>query len=97
MKQPTAQTDHIDLPSLAAEAQVLLEATTDVADEKVAEARQRLSAAIDKGRATWNQVQDRAAASAKAADQAIREHPYQSIGIAFGVGALIGFLASRRK
>ena len=35
--------------------------------------------------------------SAKATDQAIRENPYKSIGIAFGVGALIGYLLSRRN
>ena len=32
----------------------------------------------------------------KAADKVIRDHPYQTIGIAFGVGLLIGFLARRR-
>jgi len=33
---------------------------------------------------------------AKAADRTIRQYPYQAIGIAFGVGVLIGVLAVRR-
>ena len=36
------------------------------------------------------------AASARATDRAIREHPYESIGIAFGVGVLIGVLINRK-
>ena len=33
---------------------------------------------------------------AKAADRVIRDHPYHTIGLAFGVGLLIGILARRR-
>ena len=33
---------------------------------------------------------------ARAANAAVHQHPYQAIGIAFGVGALIGYLAMRR-
>jgi ElaB/YqjD/DUF883 family membrane-anchored ribosome-binding protein len=68
-----------------------------VAGEKVAEARQRLTNAIEKGKETWNNVQERAVEGAKATDHVIREHPYQAIGIAFGLGALLGFLITRRN
>jgi ElaB/YqjD/DUF883 family membrane-anchored ribosome-binding protein len=37
-----------------------------------------------------------AAEQAKEADRLVREYPYQALGIAFGVGLLIGLLASRR-
>jgi len=87
-----------DFHTLVEDAQTLLTATADVAGEKVAEARKRLTAAVDRGRETWNHVQDRAVEGAKAADKAIRNNPYRAIGVAFGVGALLGFvLASRRK
>ena len=33
---------------------------------------------------------------AKATDKVIREHPYQSIGVAFGIGVLIGVLVTRK-
>src|SRR6266404_5861756 len=41
-------------------------------------------------------VQERAVTSAKATDRAIRDHPYESIGIAFGIGVLLGVLINRR-
>jgi len=82
---------------LAEDAQALLAATAHVAEEKVVEARRRLTAAIEKGKETWHAMQEKAVAGAKATDQVIRDHPYQSIGIALGVGALIGFLLSRRN
>lgn len=96
MKKHTSHAHH-DLQSLAEDAQALLAATTDVAGEKVAEARQRLTNAIEKGKETWNTVQERAVEGAKATDHVIREHPYQAIGIAFGIGALLGFLITRRN
>ena len=82
--------------NLAGDAQALLAATANVAETKVVEARKRLSNALDRGKEAWGQVQDCAISQAKAADEVIRDHPYQSIGIAFGVGALLGLLLRRR-
>jgi ElaB/YqjD/DUF883 family membrane-anchored ribosome-binding protein len=82
---------------LLEDAQALLAATTHVAEEKVVEARKRLAAAIEKGKETWNSVQEKTIAGAKATDQVIRDHPYQSLGVALGVGVLIGFLINRRN
>jgi ElaB/YqjD/DUF883 family membrane-anchored ribosome-binding protein len=79
------------------DAQALLSATAHVAEEKVAEARKRLTAAIEKGKETWENVQEKAVAGAKATDQVIREHPYRALGVALGVGALVGYLLSRRN
>jgi ElaB/YqjD/DUF883 family membrane-anchored ribosome-binding protein len=41
-------------------------------------------------------AEEKAVEGAKAADKVIRTHPYQTIGIAFGLGLLIGFLARRK-
>jgi ElaB/YqjD/DUF883 family membrane-anchored ribosome-binding protein len=95
MKKHT--TTHDDSEHLLEDAQDLLAATAHVAEEKVIEARKRLTAAIEKGKAALHNIQDRAVAGAKATDQVIRDHPYQSIGIALGVGALFGYLWSRRN
>lgn len=59
--------------------------------------RARLQAAIDKASALCQRMQDKTVAAAKATDEAIREHPYQTAGIAFGVGLLIGVLAMRLR
>jgi len=82
--------------SIADDAKALLAATADATEENVVAARKRLTAALERGKEIWNSVQEKAVEGAKATDTAIREHPYQAIGIAFGLGALIGFLISRR-
>jgi len=79
------------------DAQALLTATVHVAEEKVVEARKRLAAAIERGKETLSNVQEKAVAGAKATDQVIRDHPYHAIGVALGVGVLIGFLLNRRN
>ena len=95
MNTHKSATSH-DLGSLAEDAHALMTATADVAGEKVGEARKRLAAALESAREIAGRIRDKAVEGAKATDEAVREHPYQSIGIALGVGALIGFLVSRR-
>lgn len=94
MKQQTNTPDARDLnfERLAEDVKALLAATENVAEDKVVEARERLADALNVGKATWARVQEHAVEGAKAADHAIRKHPYQAIGIAFGVGALVGVL-----
>ncbi len=81
---------------LAEDAQALMTATADVAGEKVGEARERLAAALKRAREIAGNVRDKAVAGAKAADEAVHEHPYQAIAIGVGVGAIIGYLLARR-
>ena len=85
-----------DLRVLTRDAEALMHATAGQAGEKVGELRQRLTAALDSAKATCVRLEERAIAGAKAADKTIREHPYESIGVAFGVGLLIGVLVGRR-
>jgi ElaB/YqjD/DUF883 family membrane-anchored ribosome-binding protein len=85
-----------DVEQLADDARALMAATADVAGEKVSEARKRLAAALERGKEIAGRVRDKAVQGAKAADEAVHEHPYAAIGIALGVGAIIGFLAARR-
>ena len=82
--------------TLAEDARALMAATADVAGEKVGEARKRLADALESGREIYGRVRDKAVEGAKAADHTVRENPYQAIGIAIGVGAIIGFLVARR-
>ncbi len=85
-----------DMGQLAEDARALMAATADVAGEKVGQARERLAAALERGRKIYGKVRDKAVEGAKAADEAVHEHPYQAIAIGIGVGALIGFLIARR-
>jgi ElaB/YqjD/DUF883 family membrane-anchored ribosome-binding protein len=86
-----------DAHTLADDARALLDATSKITDEKVAEARERLADALTLARQTYDRVQEKAADGAQAVDRTIRGNPYQSLAIAFGVGALLGFLITRRE
>ena len=85
-----------DLVQLADDARALMAATADVAGEEVGEARKRLAAALERGKEIYGRVKEQAVEGARVADQAVHDHPYQAIGIAFGVGAILGYLVSRR-
>lgn len=89
-----------DLENLTRDAEDLLKATAGDVSEKAREARARVAAALDRAKATCGRLQEQAVATAKAAakkaDTVIREHPYESLGIAFGLGLLIGVLVTRK-
>ena len=86
-----------DVGSLADDARALLAATTEVAGEKVSEARARLTLALENAKEVAGNVRDRAVASAKATDKVVRQHPYKSIAIALGAGAVVGCLIAGRR
>lgn len=92
-----SQSTENDLGTLAEDARALIAATADVAGDKVGEARKRLAAALESGKQIYGRVRDKAVEGAKAADQTVRENPYQAIAIAFSAGALIGYLVAARR
>jgi ElaB/YqjD/DUF883 family membrane-anchored ribosome-binding protein len=85
-----------DLKLVMRDAEDLLKATAGEAGEKVKNVRARLANALESAKATCEQLHDKTVPAARTAEHAIREHPYESIGVAFGVGLLIGVLAGRR-
>ena len=85
-----------DLRVLSHDAEAMLRETAGQTGEKVTELRERLAASLESAKATYRRLEEKAVAGAKAADVTIREHPYESIGVAFGVGLLIGVLVGRR-
>jgi len=82
--------------AIADDARALTAATADVAGEKVGDARNRLAAALGHGKEFYGRVREKAVDGARAADEAVRERPYQAIGVAFGIGVLVGYLVARR-
>jgi ElaB/YqjD/DUF883 family membrane-anchored ribosome-binding protein len=66
-------------------------------DNEKSEIRIKLESAIEKAKDACERLEEKTVAAAKAADKAVREHPYQAIGVAFGLGLLIGVLTMRRR
>lgn len=95
MSKETQAISH-DIGQLAEDAHALVAATADVAVEKVSDVRKRLAAALERSEETCGRVREKAAESAKVADRAVREHPYQTLAIAFSAGLVLGYLGSKR-
>ena len=85
-----------DLKAVVRDAEELIKATAGQAGEKISDIRSRLTAALESAKATCQRLEDKTVAAAKATDRTIREHPYESVGIAFGVGLLVGVLVARK-
>jgi len=86
-----------DLKEVVRDGEELLRAGVEELGDRGSAAREKLMAALEIARETQRRLQERAVAGAKAADGYIRDNPYQSIGIAFGVGILLGLFVTRRK
>jgi ElaB/YqjD/DUF883 family membrane-anchored ribosome-binding protein len=82
--------------ALAEDVRTLLANTAELAGDQISEIRQRLAAALDRGKQALARVRDHAGEGAQATGQAVREHPYQAVVIAFAAGMLIGDLVARR-
>ena len=78
------------------DAEDLARATAGNLGEKVSEARAKLAASMASAKTSCQDLEEKAIAGAKATDRVIRSHPYESMGIAFGVGLLIGVLVGRK-
>ncbi len=85
-----------DLKAAMSEAEEAMRTTAAQTGEKASEIRSRLAAALESAKATCQRLEDKTVAAAKATDRVIREHPYESIGVAFGLGLLIGVLVARK-
>jgi ElaB/YqjD/DUF883 family membrane-anchored ribosome-binding protein len=85
-----------DLKSLMQDADDLVKATAGEVSEKAGAARARLIATLERARKSRHTLSQATAetvrVAARKADTAIRVHPYESIGTAFGIGLLIGVL-----
>ena len=83
--------------TFAEEAGALLSTTGHTANGKIQAARQRLATALQQGKQVCCRVREKVVAGAKATDGAVRKHPYPALGIAVGVGALVGYLVRLRR
>ena len=74
----------------------VMRATAGQTEEKVKELRSQLASALDSAKVVYQRLQDRTVAAARATDKTIRAHPYETVGIAFGLGLLVGVLVARK-
>jgi ElaB/YqjD/DUF883 family membrane-anchored ribosome-binding protein len=84
-----------DLKALLHEAEQALSSTAGAAGDKFDELRNRLRSALDSGRYSFDRLRAEATRRAQQADDLVRQNPYYAIGIAAGIGAVIGILVSR--
>jgi ElaB/YqjD/DUF883 family membrane-anchored ribosome-binding protein len=89
-----------DLHAVVADAEALLRASAGDTSAAAGELRAKVQASLDRAKRNLSELQDAAVEKAKAAGRAtdtyVHENPWQSIGIAAGVGLLLGVLVSRR-
>jgi ElaB/YqjD/DUF883 family membrane-anchored ribosome-binding protein len=89
-----------DLRLVIADTEALLRATAGQAGETVAAARAKvensLESAKDKLGPLGEEAAEQARAAARAADDYVREHPWQAVGIAALAGIALGLLISRK-
>lgn len=85
-----------DLRALLQEAEQALAGTVGDAGEKFDELRSRLRSAIDNGKYSMQRLRAEALRRAQQADKLVRENPYYAVGVAAGVGAVVGLLVARR-
>ena len=85
----------LDLRTLARDAEYLLHAAADDMGDQAREARGRLKAVVERVKTTCNRLQEQGVEMAKQGDRIVRANPYQTIGIAFGLGVVVGWLVHR--
>jgi ElaB/YqjD/DUF883 family membrane-anchored ribosome-binding protein len=89
-----------DLRTVVRDGEELLKATADDASEKARQAREKITTAVNSARETCHKLEHRAIETAldaaKVTDKTIREHPYQSLGLALAIGVLVGAFVARK-
>ncbi len=100
MTQATRDKMIADFKLVISDAEQLLKLTADDASGKFSDVRGRLGERLAAARTQMSELEAAAVAKAKevakATDDYVHENPWQSIGIAAGVGFLVGLLAGRR-
>ena len=89
-----------DFKAVVSDAEELLKATASQAGEKVAVARERIQDSLHKAKVKLAEAEDvmvqKGKLAARATDEYVQENPWRAVGIAAGVGLVIGLLIGRR-
>jgi ElaB/YqjD/DUF883 family membrane-anchored ribosome-binding protein len=89
-----------DMKLVVADAEELLRATAGQAGEKVTELRGKIQDNLTKARASLADAQaamvDKAKEVGHATDEYVQDNPWKSVGVAAGIGFVVGLLIGRR-
>lgn len=89
-----------DIKSAISEAEEMLSATADQAGDKVARLRERIKARLADAKVRLMDAEEllvaKTKAAARATDEYVHESPWTAVGIAAGVGLLVGLIIGRR-
>jgi len=89
-----------DLKVVVADAEELLKATASQAGEKVAAAREKIGESLREAKYQLSRAEeaiiDRTKQAARATDDYVHENPWRAVGVAAGIGLVIGLLIGRR-
>jgi len=98
----TASKDKLisDVKVVIADAEELLRATAGQAGDKMAEARAKIQDHLNNAKASLAEAQaavvERAKAVGHATDDYVHDNPWRSVGVAAGIGFIVGLLIGRR-
>jgi ElaB/YqjD/DUF883 family membrane-anchored ribosome-binding protein len=89
-----------DMRLVISDAEDLLRATANQAGERIAVARERIQESLQQAKVKLAEaetmVTERARLAARYTDDYVHENPWSAIGVAAGIGLLLGILMSRR-
>ncbi len=98
MDDETTSKDRLvgDLRNLVADAEELLKATASQAGDKIGVARQKIEQSLIEGKKALADAEKSLVAKSKEcaeiADDYVRENPWSAVGIAGGIGLVLGLL-----
>ncbi len=89
-----------DIRAVIADAEEILKVTADQTGEKIANLRARIQDRLLDARIRLSNAEEvlieKTRAAARAADDFVHDRPWQAVGIAAGVGFLVGLILGRR-
>ena len=89
-----------DMKVVVSDAEEILRATAGVAGEKMVDLRERIGERLRDAKLRIAEAEsaliDRTKAAARATDDYVNDNPWRAVGIAAGVGLLLGIIIGRR-